>query len=59
MRGREPRCSVFAAAVRSCLAADEQVVDTRKYLGDGRDAVAREVTRLLGVLKSAGTAAVA
>ncbi|GAB3442914.1 class II fructose-bisphosphate aldolase [Actinophytocola sediminis] len=41
---------VFTAAVRAFLAQDPQVVDTRKYLGAARDAVAAEVTRLLGVL---------
>jgi fructose-bisphosphate aldolase, class II len=46
---------VFTQAVRARLSADPQLVDTRKYLGDGRDAVAREVARLLGVLRSAGT----
>jgi fructose-bisphosphate aldolase class II len=40
----------FTATVREFLAADPSVVDTRKYLGAGRDAVAAEVTRLLGVL---------
>jgi fructose-bisphosphate aldolase class II len=40
----------FTAAVRAFLAAEPSVVDTRKYLGAGRDAVAVEVTRLLGVL---------
>jgi fructose-bisphosphate aldolase class II len=41
---------VFTAAVRAHLAADPSVVDTRAYLGAGRDAVAAEVARLLGVL---------
>jgi fructose-bisphosphate aldolase class II len=40
----------FTTAVRAFLAAEPSVVDTRKYLGAGRDAVAAEVTRLLGVL---------
>ncbi|OLF13807.1 fructose-bisphosphate aldolase [Actinophytocola xinjiangensis] len=40
----------FTAAVRAHLADDPLVVDTRKYLGAGRDAVAAEVTRVLGVL---------
>jgi fructose-bisphosphate aldolase, class II len=42
----------FTAAVRDYLAANPTVVDTRKYLAPGRAAVAREVTRLLGVLKA-------
>jgi fructose-bisphosphate aldolase class II len=40
----------FTAAVRSYLDANPSVVDTRKYLGAGRDAVAAEVARLLGIL---------
>jgi fructose-bisphosphate aldolase class II len=44
----------FTAAVREYLGDDPAVVDTRKYLGAGRDAVAAEVARLLGVLRSAG-----
>lgn len=45
---------VFTAAVRTRLAADERLVDPRKYQAAGRDAVAAEVTRLLGVLQAAG-----
>ncbi|HUZ56211.1 MAG TPA: class II fructose-bisphosphate aldolase [Streptosporangiaceae bacterium] len=44
----------FTAAVRERLAADERLVDPRKYEAAGRDAVAAEVTRLLGVLQVAG-----
>ncbi|MFG3435697.1 ketose-bisphosphate aldolase [Nonomuraea sp. NPDC047897] len=40
----------FTGAVRDYLEHDAKVVDSRKYLGAGRDAVAREVTHLLGVL---------
>jgi len=40
----------FTGAVREYLAGDSAVVDTRRYLGAGRQAVAEEVTRLLGVL---------
>jgi fructose-bisphosphate aldolase, class II len=40
----------FTAAVRAVLDANPSVVDTRKYVGAGRDAVAAEVARLLGVL---------
>jgi fructose-bisphosphate aldolase class II len=40
---------VFTAAVREALAAPD-LVDSRKYVGPGRTAVAHEVTRLLGVL---------
>ncbi len=40
----------FTAAVRAYLDANPSVVDTRKYLGAGRDAVATEVARLLAVL---------
>ncbi|MBF8188456.1 class II fructose-bisphosphate aldolase [Nonomuraea sp. K274] len=42
----------FTAAVRDYLTHDGRVVDSRKYLKAGRDAVAREVTHLLGVLTS-------
>jgi fructose-bisphosphate aldolase class II len=41
----------LTAAVRTALAADPALVDPRKYLGPGRDAVAAEVTRLLAVLR--------
>jgi fructose-bisphosphate aldolase, class II len=41
---------VFTDAVRERLAADPAVVDTRKYLAPGRDAMAREVARLLGTV---------
>ncbi|MEV6611316.1 class II fructose-bisphosphate aldolase [Kutzneria sp. NPDC051319] len=44
--------TAFTAAVRTYLADNPQVVDTRKYLAPGRAAVAAEVTRLLGVLRS-------
>jgi fructose-bisphosphate aldolase class II len=40
----------FTAAVRAFLDANPSVVDPRKYLGAGRDEVADEVARLLGVL---------
>ncbi|KAB8182582.1 class II fructose-bisphosphate aldolase [Microbispora catharanthi] len=42
----------FTAAVRDRLTADTSVVDSRKYLKAGRDAVTREVAHLLGVLTS-------
>jgi len=41
---------VFTAAVRDQLAADQRVVDPRRYGAAGRDAVAAEVARLLRVL---------
>ncbi|MER6298030.1 class II fructose-bisphosphate aldolase [Kitasatospora sp. NPDC001539] len=44
---------VFTGAVRHVLGADPGLVDTRRYLGPGRTAVAAEVTRLLGVLGAA------
>ena len=40
----------FTAAVRAYLDANPSVVDTRKYLGAGRDAVADEIARLLAIL---------
>jgi len=38
--------------VRQVLADNPKLVDTRKYLGPARAAVAAEVARLLGVLKA-------
>jgi fructose-bisphosphate aldolase class II len=46
----------FTRAVREHLTANADEVDTRTYLGAGRDAVAAEVTRLLRVMGSAGAA---
>ncbi|MDF8263892.1 class II fructose-bisphosphate aldolase [Luteipulveratus flavus] len=42
--------AVFTDAVRSALAADERLVDTRRYLGPGRDALRDEAARLLQLL---------
>jgi fructose-bisphosphate aldolase class II len=47
---------VFTRAVRDYLAAAPDVVDTRKYLGAGRQAVVAEGARLLGVLGAGGAA---
>jgi fructose-bisphosphate aldolase class II len=41
---------VFTGAVRGCLADDDTVTDPRRYLAAGREAIAAEVVRLLGVL---------
>jgi len=43
---------VFTHAVREYLARDAVAVDPRRYLAAGRDAIAREVTRLLDVLRA-------
>ena len=43
---------VFTAAVRSRLADDAAVTDPRRYLFAGRDALAAEVSRLLGALRA-------
>ena len=43
----------YTGAVRACLAAEPAVVDPRRYGAAARDAVAAEVTRLLGVLGAA------
>ncbi|TDP96586.1 class II fructose-bisphosphate aldolase [Labedaea rhizosphaerae] len=40
----------FTDSVRETLAAQPNLVDTRRYLGPARDAVAAEVARLIGVL---------
>ena len=44
---------VFSGAVRASLQADAAVVDPRRYLSAGRDAIAAEVERLLGVVSGA------
>jgi len=48
--------AVFTRAVRARLAADPSAVDTRKYIRPGRDAMADETYRLLGVLGAHDTA---
>ena len=40
----------FTGALRTALADDPEVVDSRKYLAPARDAVAAEVARLLRLL---------
>jgi fructose-bisphosphate aldolase class II len=45
---------VFTAAVRASLAGDPALVDPRRYITAGRDAIAAEVARLLGVLRANG-----
>ncbi|PSK98269.1 fructose-bisphosphate aldolase class II/tagatose 1,6-diphosphate aldolase GatY/KbaY [Haloactinopolyspora alba] len=47
---------VFTAAVRDRLAAAPELVDPRKYVRAGRDAVTAETARLLGVLRATRTA---
>ncbi|MBM6405865.1 class II fructose-bisphosphate aldolase family protein [Phycicoccus sp. CSK15P-2] len=42
--------ALFTAAVRDVLAADDAVVDPRRYVGPGREALAAEVERLLRIL---------
>ena len=37
----------FTRAVRDTLAADEKLVDSRKYLSPAREAVAEEAARML------------
>lgn len=44
----------FTRAVRQWLAENEQAVDSRKYLGAGRAAMAGEAARLLELFSSAG-----
>jgi fructose-bisphosphate aldolase class II len=46
----------LTAAVRGALEGDPALVDPRRYLGPGRDAVAHEVTRLLRGLDGAAAA---
>ena len=45
---------VFTDALRGYLADHPTVVDTRKYVAPGRDAVAREVARLIGTVLTRG-----
>lgn len=45
----------FTRAVRGYLDANPAVVDSRKYLGAGRDALIPEVARLLSLFAAAGT----
>jgi len=47
---------VFTSAVRAHLTAGPSVVDTRRYIRVGRDAMADETYRLLGVLGAHGAA---
>jgi fructose-bisphosphate aldolase, class II len=42
----------FTSAVRGYLTGDDAVTDPRRYLAAGREAVASEVARLLGVLRA-------
>ena len=42
--------NAFTTALRQHLADDPDVVDTRRYLGAARDAVAAEAARLLELL---------
>jgi len=44
----------MTSAIRTFLAAHPQAVDSRKYLSVGREAMAQEVTRLIGVLTGGG-----
>ncbi|MFI5082637.1 MAG: hypothetical protein ACHQCE_16310, partial [Streptosporangiales bacterium] len=44
----------FTAAVRQFLSAEPAVVDPRRYGSAGRDAIAREVARLLSVIGAGG-----
>jgi fructose-bisphosphate aldolase, class II len=43
---------LFTAAVRSRLSGDDTLTDPRRYLAAGREAIAAEVSRLLGLLES-------
>ncbi|WP_329549234.1 class II fructose-bisphosphate aldolase family protein [Streptomyces sp. NBC_01356] len=41
----------MTGAIREFLTAHPEAVDSRKYLGEGREAMARTVARLIGVLR--------
>lgn len=45
--------AAMTGAVREFLAAHPEAVDSRKYLAVGREAMAREVTRIIGLLSGA------
>jgi fructose-bisphosphate aldolase class II len=47
----------FTVAIRQSLADDSRLVDPRRYGAAGRDAIAAEVARLLGVIGAADRAA--
>jgi fructose-bisphosphate aldolase class II len=47
----------FTVAIRQSLADDSRMVDPRRYVAAGRDAIAAEVARLLGVIGAADRAA--
>ncbi|MEU4035546.1 class II fructose-bisphosphate aldolase [Streptomyces collinus] len=47
--------AAMTGAVRDFLATHPEAVDSRKYLSVGRDAMAREVARIIGVLGGAGS----
>ncbi|NEA28057.1 class II fructose-bisphosphate aldolase [Actinomadura bangladeshensis] len=49
---------VYTGAVRARLGADPALVDPRRYIAAGRDAVAAEVARLLGVIRAASSSRV-
>jgi fructose-bisphosphate aldolase class II len=42
---------VFTASLRATLEANPELVDTRRYVGPARDAVAEEVAHLLRTLR--------
>ncbi|MEU3411707.1 MULTISPECIES: class II fructose-bisphosphate aldolase [unclassified Streptomyces] len=46
--------AAMTGAIRDFLAARPEAVDSRAYLGVGREAMAREVRRIIGVLPTAG-----
>ena len=43
---------VFTDSVRATLAGKPELIDSRRYLGPARDAMAAEVARLLGLLSA-------
>ncbi|MEU1406033.1 class II fructose-bisphosphate aldolase [Streptomyces sp. NPDC005728] len=47
--------AAMTGAIREFLAAHPEAVDSRKYLSVGREAMAREVARIIGVLGRTGT----
>ncbi len=42
--------AVFTRAIRGCLESNDKVVDSRKYIGAGRDALVPEAARMLSLI---------
>ena len=45
--------SIFTNSLRAVMSENPSLVDPRRYLGTGRDAITTEIARLLRVLRAA------